>query len=113
MTLSRYRRQSLVAATANMFAAAFSAVLPANSAQAAADIERYVGYACHNGVPLDSGALRHNAACVWMNIDHTNQRIRAYAEANGVFEPAEANGRLLSTVAVSYLRRQQQGADRV
>lgn len=83
-------------------------MLPTTSAHAAS-IDRYVGWYCWNNSTL--GNYRENAACVWMNVDHTNDRIRAYAEANGIFEGAEGNPRWISNVALRTIRLQKMNAD--
>lgn len=75
------------------------------------DAKHHLRYACANGVRLDDDYLRRDAACTCISINPTSNRVRAYAPAAGVFEPAEANGRWLSKVALSELRLQRQGAD--
>ena len=68
------------------------------------DVTVNVGRKCYDNREVGQTTLP--AACVWMNVDHTNDRIRAYASATqGTSVPS---GR----IAVRYLRLQQLGADK-
>jgi hypothetical protein len=51
-------------------------VLTATGIPANAAISYYVGYRCRGEL-----GSNHPAACVWLNVDHTNNRMRAYAQA--------------------------------
>jgi hypothetical protein len=83
----------MVAVTAAVIIALCAAATPARGA-----ISSYYGMRCDGELNMIPPA-----ACVWMNIDHTNNRIRVYGEATV--------GWGTHYVAVRYLRLQKQGSD--
>jgi hypothetical protein len=58
-------------------AAAVIAAVVTSASPAAADVDTRVGERCYQETPVYNAPV----ACVWMNVDHTNNRIRGYARA--------------------------------